>query len=156
MRKQPAEMVQLLPVWELSKQKQVYGLFKTETFFFNKSADNVLDVHAAVIELSFAGNHLAVLDDIGMDLGNFSQAGQDSLAVDVAEPSFHFVFAVELRIDRTVLHALFGQRNDIRSDIRKLIVRHVQHSFSKVLVIATLPNGKTSMITPVMKNHKNK
>ena len=78
---QLGEFIQLLLRRQVAEQQEVNGLFKAKALFFQKSGNNILNIHAAVKQLSFAGNGLPVHLHGGLNFRNFRKPCQNAFAV---------------------------------------------------------------------------
>ena len=99
-RQNLGEAVQLLLVGKFAEKQQVSGFLKPKPFFFDKPADDILNVHAAVIH--------AVHYFHGTDFGNFRQPGQYAFAVDIAQAALYVIFFIQFRVHRTIFTAQLG------------------------------------------------
>ena len=113
-------MRELLLARKLAKEQQVGGFFKAEPLFPDKAAHDLLHVDAPVVELALTGNGFAVHHLLGDDVGDLGQAGEDTVAVQVAQAPFDLIAGVELGIDAAVAGAELGQGEDLRSDFGKV------------------------------------
>ena len=73
------------------------------------AADKIFNAVTAVENLPFAGNFHAVFHAAGADLRNIGKAGQNAVAVNVAQAALYVVFCIELRVNLTVFHAKIGE-----------------------------------------------
>ena len=100
---QPVPVRQFLGVGELSEEKQIYGLFVTETMVLRKALYQIVDIDPAVVELPFDGDELSVLLPHTVHGGDLGQPRKDSLSVGFTQSFFYVVHIVELRIDLVIL-----------------------------------------------------
>ena len=73
------------------------------------AADKIFNAVTAVEKLPFAGDFHAVFHAAGADLRNIGKAGQNAVAVNVAQAALYVVFCIELRVNLTVFHAKIGE-----------------------------------------------
>lgn len=73
-RKQLGKLIELLPIRQIAEQQEVNGFFKAKALFFQKSGYNILNIHAAVEELSFAGDRLPIHLDGGLNFRNLGKS----------------------------------------------------------------------------------
>ena len=111
------EGLQLRHVGQLAEQQQIHDLFKAKAVIAVDTADDIVDVVAAVIQLAVARNQLAVNQLVLLDGRNIGQSGQNALAVKVAQTSFDVVFAVQIDVDLRVFLHLFRQYIHLRCNV---------------------------------------
>ena len=90
---------ELLFVRQAAKEQQIGDLFKAEALFGYEALYKLFDVQSAVVELSFTGDLLPVHGLVSLDLADLGKAGQNTLAVDIAQPALYVIFRIQLRID---------------------------------------------------------
>ena len=92
---------------QIAHQQQVSGLLKAIALAA-QAADEIIDIVAAVPQLAFAGDLFAVALLKGVDAGNVGDAGQNALAVLVAQAALDAQLIKQRRVDAVALLAQFG------------------------------------------------
>ena len=75
------QIFQLALCRQFTKEQKIYHFFIAETFFLQKSIDNLFDIDSLIIQFSFARNHIMVNDSVRTNLGNLRQSGKYTLTV---------------------------------------------------------------------------
>ena len=102
------EALELLFVRQVAEQQQIGRALK-RIALAAQTADQVIDVVAAVPELALAGNLLAVALLKGVDAGNVRDARQHALAVFVAQTALDVVLGKQRGIDAVVGDTFLGK-----------------------------------------------
>lgn len=122
-----AEPVELLAVWQGTKEQEVDDFFKTEAVFAFEAADEVGDRNAAVHELAFAWNFLAVFDGVAAYIGDAGDADEDAGAVGVTQSAFDVILRIQFRCDGIVFFKIVDLAGDGGAqlvDLEKWFVVH--------------------------------
>ena len=116
------EVVEFFLCREFREEEEVYGFFEAEAVVLSETGDEVADVDSAVEEFAFAGDFGAVWGGFfGFDAGDFGEAGDDAVAVDVSEAAHDVVFGVHFRADVVVRAGFVGERADVWSYLRIIL-----------------------------------
>ena len=106
-----SELGKRVSIGQLSEKQQVGRLLKAEAISGNEAGDQVFDIDAAVEQFAGTGNERAVRQLLFRgDFGNLGQAGQNTVAVEVAQSALDAVGIVQRGVDPTVFTHFFRQR----------------------------------------------
>ena len=133
------EVLQLLCVGQSPQQEQIGRLLKAKAALLQGPLHQALHVDAPIVELTVAGDLLAVHHLFGDDVGDLRQAGQNPLAVEIPQAALDVVLHIVLWINAAVLPGLGRQRLDFRGDVT--IVRIARHRNPPFLLLRSSCRG---------------
>ena len=90
---------QLPRVGKFAEEQQVGRLLVAEAVFAPVGGDDVLDVDAAIVELTRDGLLFAFRDHVAMDVADGGQSHENARAIAIAKATLHIIFLIQRRID---------------------------------------------------------